>query len=128
MTASVHRRTSFSRALLAAAGVGVLALLALAAVLLGPTRSAPSHATHTDTHTASVSAAAEHDHTVPEFHAIRQQPSTRARSVAFAVLSSAAVLAAWAFRRVRTMRDARLRTLRITGLPPGRAPPVPRIA
>jgi len=127
MTASVRRRTSFSRALLALAGVAVLALLALAALLLGGALSDRGPSRGTEAHASTASAVGEPDHAAPTIHGIHQQPSTRARSVAFAVLSAAVVVAAWAFRRLRLQRAGRLRTLRITGLPPGRAPPALRI-
>jgi hypothetical protein len=130
VTASVQRRTSFSRALVALGGVALLSLLALAVLLLGGAFTEQGHATHAtyaEGHRASVVAPGEHDHTVPQLHAIRLQPSTRARSTAFAILSSAAVVAAWGYRRLHTLRAGRLRTLRIPGLPPGRAPPALRI-
>jgi hypothetical protein len=79
-------------------------------------------------HNAAVTAVGETGHTAPALHTIHQQPSTRARSVAFAVLAAVAVVGAGAFRRLRFSRTGRLRTLRITGLPPGRAPPTLRIA
>jgi hypothetical protein len=129
VTASVQRRTSFSRALIALGGVALLSLLALAALLLGGAFTEQSHATqHAEAHSASVVAPGEHDHTVPQLHAIRPQPSTRARSTAFAILASAVVVSAWGGRRLHTLRGRRLRTLRISGLPPGRAPPALRIA
>jgi hypothetical protein len=127
MTASVRRRTSFSRALLALGGIAVLALLAVAAVLLGGALTDGARPTGTEAHATTVSAVGEPDHAAPSLHAIHQQPSTRARSVAFAVLAAAVVVAAWAFRRLRLQRAGRLRTLRVTGLPPGRAPPALRI-
>ena len=128
MTASVHRRTSFSRALLALGGMALLALLAFTALLLGGALTDGAPAAGSEAHAAAVSAVGEPDHSAPAIHAIHQQPSTRARSVAFAVLAAAVVVAAWAFRRLRLQRAGRLRTLRVTGLPPGRAPPALRIA
>ena len=129
MTASVRRRTSFSRALLALGGIALLALLALAALLLGGalTDSGRTTNSNSEAHATAVSAVGEPDHTTPTIHGIHQQPSTRARSVAFAALTAAVVVAAWAFRRLRLQRVGRLRTLRIAGLPPGRAPPALRI-
>ena len=129
MTASVRRRSSFSRGLLALGGMALLALLAFAALLLGsaladqglPTGSSEAHA-------VPASAFGDRDGAAQPFHAIHQQASTRARGVAFAVLATAIVVAAWAFRRLRLQRAGRLRTLRISGLPPGRAPPALRIA
>jgi hypothetical protein len=120
MTASVRRRTSFSRAL--------LALVALAALLLGGALAerGPSGGS-TEAHVAAATAIGEHEHAAPSLHAIHQQPSTRARSKAFTVLALTIVVAAWAFRRLRFQRVGRLRTLRISGLPPGRAPPALRI-
>jgi hypothetical protein len=128
MTASVRRRTSFSRALLALAGVALLALVALAAVLLGSALTDAGRTTGVEVHHAAVTAVGEPGHTAPAVHALRQQPSTRARSVAFAVLALAVAVGAWAFARLRFARSGRLRTLRITGLPSGRAPPTLRIA
>ena len=96
----------------------MLALLALVALLLGASltdRGAPP----TEAHATAVTAVGEPDHTTPTIHAIHQQPSTRARSVAFAVLTAAVVVAVWAYRRLRLQRAGRLRTLRIAGLPPG---------
>jgi hypothetical protein len=130
MTASVRRRTSFSRALLSLGGVAALALLALVALLLGGALHDNGRTTaeaHTAAH-VTVNAVGEHDHAVGELHAIHQQPSTRARSAAFAVLVTAIVIATWAFRRLQLQRGGRIRTLRIAGLPPGRAPPALRIA
>ena len=75
-----------------------------------------------------MAASGEHDHAVVGVHDLRQQPSTRARSVAFAVLATVAIVAAWMYRRLRLAPAGRLRTLRISGLPPGRAPPALRIA
>jgi hypothetical protein len=131
MTASVRRRTSFSRALLALGGVAALALLAFAALLLGSALNDTGRTTvaeHPNTANVSAQAVGQHDGAVGELHAIHQQPSTRARSAAFAVLVTAFVLATWAFRRLQLQRAGRIRTLRIAGLPPGRAPPALRIA
>jgi hypothetical protein len=130
MTASVRRRTSFSRALLALGGVALLALLAVAALLLGGALSDNGRTSAPEApHAIAASAVGEPDHASPTIHGIHQQPSTRARSgVTFAVLAVAIVVAAWAFRRLRPQRAGRLRTLRIPGLPPGRGPPALRIA
>ena len=127
MTASVRRRTSFSRALLALGGVALLALLALAALLLAGELSEGGPTTGPEAHASIAIAVGEPGHAAPTIHGIHQQPSTRARSVAFAVLAAAVVVAAWAFRRLRQQRAGLLRTLRIAGLPPGRAPPALRI-
>jgi hypothetical protein len=131
MTASVRRRTSFSRALLALGGVAALALLALAALLLGGALHDTGRITAAELHTAAnvgAQAVGQRDDSVGELPAIHQQPSTRARSAAFAVLVTAIVLATWAFRRLQLQRAGQIRTLRIAGLPPGRAPPALRIA
>jgi len=128
MTASVRRRTSCSRTLLALAGVMVLALVALTALLLGSALTESGRTSGSDAHAALVTAVREPGHTAPAVDALRQQPSTRARSVAFAVPAAAVAVGAWAFSRVRFSRTGRLRTLRITGLPSGRAPPTLRIA
>jgi hypothetical protein len=128
MTASVRRRTSFSRALLALAGVALLALLAFVALLLGGALNDGGRTTGPEHHTVSASAAGEADQPAPPFHTIHQQPVTRVRSVALAVLATTNVVAAWAFCRVPLQRAGRARALRIRGLPPGRAPPALRIA
>jgi hypothetical protein len=127
MTDSVRRRTPFSRVLLALGGVAVLALLALAALLLGGALDDHGRTPVAEVHGSSVSAVGEPGHTAPPLHAIRQQPSTRARTVVFAVLATTAMVMAWACSRLRGARAGRLRTLRISGLPPGRAPPALRI-
>ena len=127
MTASVRRRTPFSRAFLALGGVGLLALLAIAALLLGAELTDRGPTTGPEAHASTAVAVGEPGHAAPTIHGIHQQPSTRARSVAFAVLAAAVVVAAWAFRRLHLQRAGRLRTLRIAGLPPGRAPPALRI-
>jgi hypothetical protein len=130
MTASVRRRASFSRALLALGGMAVLALLALAALLLGSALAdqAPQPTGAAEVHAASTSAVGATDHAPATIHAIHQQLSTHARGAAFAVLTAAVAVAAWVFLRLRLRRAGRLRTLRIAGLPPGRAPPTFRIA
>ena len=128
MTASVRRRTPCSRALLALAGVALLALVALAALLLGTAVTESGRTPGTETHDAAITAVGEPAHTAPAVHALRQQPSTRARSAAFAVLASAFAVGAWTFSRLRSARTGRPRTLRVIGLPSGRAPPTLRIA
>ncbi len=128
MTASVRRRTSCSRVLLALGGVALLALVALGGVLLGSALGDSGRTTGLEVHHSAVTAVGEPGHAVPAGHALRQPPSTRARSVAFAVLAVAVAVGPWAFSRVRFARSGRLRTLRITGLPSGRAPPSLRIA
>jgi hypothetical protein len=127
MTGSVRRRTSFSRALLALGAVALLALVAVAALLLGgASGDQPEAARAEPHHGAAIAAVGGHDHAVSAANVFRQA-STRARGVAFAVLASGAVIAAWAFQRLRLVRTGRARTLRIVGLPPGRAPPALRI-
>ena len=127
MTGSVRRRNSCSRALLALVGVALLALLAIAAVLLGGGLGDRGETSRAEVHGTTVTAVGERDHAAVTIHAIHQQPSTRARSVAFAVLAAATVIAAWAFQRLRFARAGRPRTLRAVGLPPGRGPPALRI-
>jgi hypothetical protein len=126
MTGSVRRRNSSSRALLALAGVALLALLAFAALLLGGAFGERAETSRPEVHGATITAVGERNHAT-DVHAIHQQPSTRARSAAFAVLALATVIAAWAFQRLRFARAGRPRTLRIVGLPPGRGPPALRI-
>jgi hypothetical protein len=128
MTVPVHRRTSFSRAVVALGGVALLALLALAAVLLGGALTGQSRATGPEGRAVRAVVVGEHDLAVAPIHAIHAQPSLRTRGVAFAVLASVAIAAAWASRRLRLRRTGRLRTSRVAGLPPGRAPPALRIA
>jgi hypothetical protein len=128
MTGSVRRRQTLGRALSALGGAALLALLALAALLLGGAFGDRTETTRPEVHGVTVSAVSGHDNADSSVHAFHQQPSTRARSVAFAVLAAAAAVAAWAFQRLRFARAGRPRTLRIVGLPPGRAPPSLRIA
>lgn len=127
MTASVRRRTPFRRTVLALGAVALLALLAVAGLLLGSAFGDRGERAATEAHHTTITAAGGHDHTASSVHALRQQPLTRARSLGFAVLATAAALAAWAFRRLRFARAGHSRSLRIVGLPPGRAPPALRI-
>jgi hypothetical protein len=128
MNGSGRGRTSCSRPLAALGAVAVLALLALAALVLGNALSDDGGASRADVHAISTIALGEHDHGVQAVHAFRQQPSTRARSVAWAALGAAGVIAAaWAYRRLQLVPSGRLRSLRVSGLPPGRGPPSPQI-
>lgn len=127
MTAPMTRRRPLGRAVVALSAVALLALLALAALVLGGAFG--DHARPgTDAHAARELAVGTHDDAAPAVHAVHQQPSTRARSVTFAMLAATVVVALWPARKLRLTRVGRLRALRICGLPPGRAPPVPRIA
>ncbi len=128
MTASVRRRPSFRRALPALGAAALLALLALAALLLGSVLLDGARVDPASAHAAPTASLEGHHSTAPQFHTIRQQPTTRTRGVGLAVLGAAIVVAAWAFLRLRLGRDGLLRTLRIAGLPLGRAPPALRIA
>jgi hypothetical protein len=128
VTAPAYRRTSFSRTLFALGAVALLALFALAALLLGGAFGGPRATSRGDGHTLDVAANGDHEHSAPAIHALRQQPSLRARGASFAVLAAAAVVAACVFRRLRLARADRSRTPRVAGLPPGRAPPTLRIA
>jgi hypothetical protein len=129
MTASARGRTSFTRTLVALGAVALLALLAFAALLFSGAFGDHGAATGSAHRTGVVAASGDHRYgESPGIHAIHQQPSTRARGVAFAVLASVVVGAALAFRRVRLAPVGRARTFRTAGLPPGRAPPVLRIA
>jgi hypothetical protein len=127
MTGSVHRRSSFRRALIGLGGLALLALLVLAAFLLGRVLTGQARSGRVEAHGAGATAVGEHERTAPAPHAIRQQPSTRARSAGFAVLAAAIVLTVWASRRLRVARPGPLRQFRIAGLPSGRAPPALRI-
>jgi hypothetical protein len=126
MTAPVRRRTSF-RGLVALGAVALLALLALALVAGG---AFGDHDAAGATGTASTVVAVDgHEHdAAPAVHALHQQPSTHARSVALAVLVAVAVGAPAVSRRLRLARADQPRVLRTGGLPPGRAPPALRIA
>jgi hypothetical protein len=114
------------RAVFALAGVGLLVLFALAALLVGDHLAGPTRAT--GAHTVSTAAGGEPDHALPIVHVLRQQPTTRTRTIAFVVFTaSMLVVAAAACRIVRSSPGA-LRTLRLGGRPPGRAPPRLHIA
>ena len=106
----------------------LLALIALAALLLAGALSERGAARIGNDHPSVTVAVAESKQAAPSLHGFHPQPSTRGRSVAFGVLALAVLLGASAFRRVRVMRSGRPRTLRIAGLPPGRAPPRLHIA
>ena len=130
-TAPMQRRRPLGRAVVALGAVALLALLVLAALVAGGILGGASgDQTHpgTEAHATRELAVGAHDDAAPAIHAVHQQPSTRARSVAFAVLAGAIVIALWPAHRLRLARGARLRSLRIAGLPPGRAPPAFRIA
>lgn len=126
MTVSVRRRTSFSRPLLVLGGIALLALLAVAALLFGGALGERGEASAPEVQRAATTAAGEPDHSTVAVHAFRQQPSTRARSAAFALLVAATVIATWTLARRGLTRDGRLHTLHLVGLPPGRGPPAPR--
>jgi hypothetical protein len=109
--------------------MALLALLAFAALLLGNALADDGPSTgRTEAHAVTSSSIGDRDDAARPFRTIHQQPSTRARGVALAVLATTILVAAWAVRRLRLQRVGRLRTLRIAGLPPGRAPPALRIA
>ena len=108
--------------------VALLALLALAALLLGGAFGDRSE-------TVASRGPRRHRRGGRRTRPRGLRPSTpsasnRRRAPAasrFAVLAAAALIAAWAFQRLRFARAGRPRTLRIVGLPPGRAPPALRI-
>jgi hypothetical protein len=127
MWAPVRRRTS-SRALVAIGGAALLALVAVAALLLGGAFVHHEATPRPDGHARAIAVDGPHHDTEPATRAIHLQPSTRGRSAVFAALASAAVVAAVGFGRLRLARRDRPRTLRVVGLPPGRAPPALRIA
>jgi hypothetical protein len=129
MTASARRRTSLGRTLVALGAVALLGLLAVAALFVRGAFADDGAASGSAHDATLVGASGGHEHDgAPTVSAIHQQPSTHARSVAFAVLVSIAVGAACLHRRLRLARVARAHTLRVAGLPPGRAPPALRIA
>ena len=113
------------RALFALLGLGLLALLALAALLVGEHFAEPT-AAH-DATAISTSISGDSDHSLPIVHALRQQPS-RTRAVAFVVLATALLVVAASSRRVVRSAPGALRTVRPVGRPPGRAPPRLHIA
>jgi hypothetical protein len=125
---STPRRPSSARAFVAIGAAALLTLLAVVALLLAGVfvDRGPSHSS--DVHASAAVAAGERDHAAASVHGFHQQPSLRARNVAFAVVAVAVAFGAWAFRRVLVVRSGRPRALRISGLPPGRAPPRCRIA
>jgi hypothetical protein len=123
------RRRCWVRAILAFGAVAAIVLLAVTAVLLGGDLAAevPTHGT--EVHDAgTVLVAGDADHAPPAVHALRQQPSTRARTAAFAVLAAAVVVAVGVGARVRMLRSGGPRRAAVIGRPPGRAPPLLRIA
>jgi hypothetical protein len=126
--APLLRRSTSMRALLALGGVAAFALLALAALLLGGalSREAALHVTAADP--GSAVATGEFTETPPALHAIHQQPSTRARFGALAVLAVTAVVAVVACTRIRRAPSRRRHGARVRQRPPGRAPPLLRIA
>ena len=121
------RRGSGATILLAVAAIGVLALLALAAAFVAaPVTDDASRAG--DAAASAMVAIDEHEHTVPPSHVLDQWLSTRARSAAFAVLAATLVVAISVLGQFGRARTRFLRTARVAGLPPGRAPPRLRIA
>jgi hypothetical protein len=127
MRAPVRRRT-WSRALVAIGGAALLALVAVAALLLGGAFARREATPRADGHARAVAADGQHHETAPATRALHQQPTNRARGAAFAVLASAVGVAAVGFGLLRLARRRRPRTLRVIGLPCGRAPPALRIA
>jgi hypothetical protein len=122
MRAPVRRRT-----LVAIGGAALLALVAVAALLLGGASVRHEATAQAGGHARVVAADGPRHETAPATRAIHQQPSTHARSAGLAVLATAAVVAAVGFGLLRLTRRGRPRTLRVVGLPPGRAPPALRI-
>ena len=127
MRAPVRRRTS-TRALFAIGGAALLALVAVAALLLGGAFARHEATPRADGHARAVAADGQHHEAAPTTRALHQQPTNRARVAASAVLASAAVVAAVGLGLLRLARRGRPCTLRIVGLPSGRAPPALRIA
>ncbi len=128
MNRSVTRTTSRARSVSTLGAVLLLALLALGALLVAGA-FADAGVAPSSTHRPSVTVAVgDSEHAAASLHGFHQPPSTRARSVVFGVLAVVVAFGAWAYRRVRVVRSRRPPALRITGLPPGRAPPRLRIA
>jgi len=119
------RRPTRTRLLVALAAVAVLAVAAL--LLRGSfTEPQPSGARHATG--AITSAVRTRDHATASLHVYRPVAVMRTRGVALAMLAVATAVAACLSRRLRITRSGRRRTLRISGLPQGRAPPRLRIA
>src|SRR4249920_3410849 len=83
-----------ARALLALAGVTLLAFLALVVLLAGAELAdgAPAHAAAAQASSSSA-AQAEHEHSLPPVQSVRQQPSTRARTPALGLLTATVLVA-----------------------------------
>ena len=129
MSRAAFRWRSRSRALVAIGAIALLALVAFAALLIAGTLADHTAAPRaTDAQVGSRVSVGESTRADAALHEFHQQPSTRARGVAFGVVALAVALGAWAFQRVRIARSGRPRTLGVAGLPPGRAPPRFRIA
>jgi hypothetical protein len=116
------------RAVLSFAGLAIVALFALAALLVGG-HFADSAMHGREAEVAATSVRSEPDHALPIVQALRHQATPRPRLVAFVVLAAAllvAVAASW--RRVVSSSSRVPRALPLGGRPPGRAPPRLRIA
>jgi hypothetical protein len=121
------RRALRGRAVLALAGLGLVVLFALVALLVGGHFANPAgHGP--DASVAATAAHGEPDHALPIVHALRQPPTARARLATFVVLAAALLVAAAGSRRVIRASSRVPRNLRVGGRPPGRAPPRLRIA
>jgi hypothetical protein len=125
MSSQPTRRAPWTRLLVALAAVAVLAV---AALLMRGTFTAPHPSRAGDARGALTSATGVQDHSTPSLHVYRPVAVMRTRGVALAMLAVATAIAACVSRRVRINRSERRRTLRVTGLPLGRAPPRLRIA
>jgi microcompartment protein CcmK/EutM len=119
------RRASRARALVALGAVALFALLAFAALLLVGAIADRGAAIPHDTHaTAGTSVGAGSEHDVPAARGPHQQPATRSRNTVVVVVAVVAVVAAVLVLWIHRTRAGQPRVLRITGLPPGRAPPL----
>jgi hypothetical protein len=125
MSVRSARRAPSTRLLLALVAVGALAVAAL--LLRGSfTDQQPSRAS--DATGSLTSAIGARDLATPSLHAYHPLPVVRARGLALAMLAVVTMVAACVSRRRRVTRSGRRRTLRLRGLPQGRAPPRLRVA
>lgn len=130
-----HSRAGLrARVVAAIAAFGVLALLALTMLLVGteltgaPSNVPDVHTSSSSSNSSTSSVSAEHEHSVPLVHSVRQQPSTRARGAALGVLVATVLVATSLTGRIGSVRQLAPRILDLGGRPPGRAPPRLRLA
>lgn len=129
MTGSVRGRVTGRAAARSLAALGAAALLTL--LTLGAMWLGGAFGEHAGSRPSAPSAGVAADHgpkpVDTSAHTLRPQVSLRARALGFAILPTAFVVAAGTRRLVRPVRAGRQRAVRVTGLPPGRAPPSLRV-